>query len=326
VAAALVLGSSVPIMRPLTALLISVALVSVPYASCCAEHDLEFVAEHLPEVAMDNRYATLPVWGGSLHEAARWQVATQVAFSATEVGSLSLEGPMLSLALQRQLDDAWQLTTFGFYDELAFSAHRDFRPLQTLFAPQTPIERPVDAMFSDLDGRTTHFGAGLALRHSATSEMFGDYRWLAGIQWERVALRDYSFGYEVLAGPQTGLSGHIDFDTDYDHVTPFAGFELPRDFGRWTLAFHTLLAYPLPRRGFVGHITGPDFDISGDTAGAGNGKHFGDPSVTLGLDLTYRPAGLTVDLGTMLSQWFLEPLVHRGIDQNILLSVTWRPE
>jgi hypothetical protein len=313
-------------MRTFSLPLICAGLASLPYATCRAEHDLEFVAEHLPEVSMDNRYATLPLWGGSSKEASRWRVAAQGAFGAIEAGSLSLQGPMLSLALHRQLGETWQLTSFGFYDDLSFSAQHEYRPLQTLFAPQTPIERPVDAEFSDLDGRTTHFGAGLALRRDARSTMLGAYRWLAGIQWERVALRDYSFGYEVLAGPEAGLTGHIDFDTHYDHFTPFAGLELPRDFGQWTLGFHTLLAYPLPRRGVVGHITGPDFDITGDTAASGNGKHFGDPSVTLGLDLTYRPAGLTVDIGTLLSQWLLEPLIHDGIDRNVVLSVTWRPE
>jgi hypothetical protein len=184
----------------------------------------------------------------------------------------------------------------------------------------------VDAVFSDLDGRATHFGAGLVLRHSGEGRMLGEYRWLAGIQWERISLRDYSLDYELLAGPRAGLQGRIDFDNDYNHVTPFAGIELPRDHGQWTFAFHALFAYPLPRRGVVGHIIGPDFDLTGDTADAGNGKHFGDPSVTLGWDLTYRPAGLTFDVGTLLSQWFLEPAIHRGIDRNVLLSVTWRPE
>ena len=38
------------------------ALASTASVSARAEHDIEFVAEHLPEVMMDNRYATLPIW------------------------------------------------------------------------------------------------------------------------------------------------------------------------------------------------------------------------------------------------------------------------
>jgi hypothetical protein len=88
---------------------------------------------------------------------------------------------------------------------------------------------------------------------------------------------------------------------------------------RWTP--HVLLAMPLPRRGFQGRITGPGFDLSGDTASAGHGKVFGDFSLTLGLDATYKPWGLTVDLGSLVTQALLEPFIHKGIDQNWVISV-----
>jgi hypothetical protein len=304
----------------------SLTLAILAHTACLAEHDIEYVAEHLPEAAMDNRYAALPFWGGSLIDASLWQVATQAAYTSTQVGSLSLEGPMLSASLQREITKGWQMAGFGFYDVLSLASQREYRPLQTLFAPMTPIDRPVDAVFSDLDGRMTHVGAGLVMRCHGDGGIFGKHRWVAGVQWERIALRDYSLNYELLSGPQSGLRGSIDFDTDYDHLAPFVGLELPRDLGRWTFAFHALIAYPLPRRGIVGHINGPSFDLAGDTADAGNGKHFGDPSLTIGWDVTYRPAGLTFDVGTMLSQWLLEPLIHPGIDKNLILSVSWRPE
>ena len=81
---------------------------------------------------------------------------------------------------------------------------------------------------------------------------------------------------------------------------------------------------PLPRRGFVGHISTAQFDIHGDQADAGSGKHFGDPSVTLGLDVTYRPAHLSFDVGTALTQELIEPVVHKGVDSNWVLSVRWQ--
>jgi hypothetical protein len=290
---------------------------------CLAEHDIEFVAEHLPEAAMDNRYATLPIWPGLPNESAAWEGSLQGAASSIQVGSISLEGPMFSMAMQRNLRDAWQWGAFGFYDDLSFTSGREYRPLQTLFAPQTPIERPVDALFTHLDGRARDFGGGLYIAHHGTTGLLGNHRWVAGVLWQRVQLDDYRFDYEILAGPSNGLTGSIDFDASYDHAVPFVGLEIPRDFGKWTLSLHSLLAYPLPRRGVTGHITGPDFDLSGDTATAGNGKHFGDPSITLGLNLTYRPARLSIDVGTLLSQAVLEPLIHSGIDQNLLLSVSW---
>ena len=233
---------------------------------------------------------------------------------------------MLSLAIRSESPGPWQTGAFAFYDDLTFSSGREHRPLQTLFAPQTPIARPVDTIFTGLDGSTKHFGGGAFATHTTDRGWLGLHRWVAGIQWERIALRDYSFTYQVLAGPQTGVTGQIDFDNNYDHVAPFVGVELPRTHGDWNFALHALVAYPLPRRGVVGHITGPGFDISGDTQDVGNGKHFGDPSITLGFSVTYLPAHLSVDLGTLLSQALLEPVIHKGIDRNLLLSVTWSRE
>ncbi|MGH3851797.1 MAG: hypothetical protein ACRDRT_19270, partial [Pseudonocardiaceae bacterium] len=68
----------------------------------------------------------------------------------------------------------------------------------------------------------------------------------------------------------------------------------------------------------------PGFDLSGDTETAGNGKHFGDASLTVGFDLTYLPWGLTLDLGSLVSQALIEPLVHRGISRNWVVSGSLR--
>jgi hypothetical protein len=302
------------------------ALALASLRPCWAEHDIEYVAEHLPEAAMDNRYATLPIWGSS-DESSAWKTTFQGAASVTKVGTISLEGPMLSMGLQRNLRGPWQLGAFAFYDDLSFSARRESRPLQTLFAPQTPFERPVDALFTNLDGRARDFGGGLYLARDGNVRFLGLHRWIAGVLWQRVQLTDYRFDYTLVDGPRSGITGQIDFDATYDHVAPFVGLEVPREFGQWTLALHGLLAYPLPRRGVAGHITGPGFDLSGDSASAGNGKHFGDPSITLGLNIVYRPAyrpaRLSIDLGTLLSQALIEPVVHPGIDRNLLLSISW---
>jgi hypothetical protein len=80
---------------------------------------------------------------------------------------------------------------------------------------------------------------------------------------------------------------------------------------------------PLPRRGVEGRITGPGYDLSGDTGTTHGDTPFGDPSVTLGFDVTYRPWNLTVDIGSTVSQALLEPVVHKGIDSNWLISASW---
>lgn len=291
--------------------------------SAAAKEDIEFVAEHLPEVAMDNRYATLPLWN-AMRAPDGWSFAAQAGFGGTGAGNLSIDGPMLAAAASRPLSSRWSISVFGFADVLNFSGDSELRPLQTLFAPSTPIARPVDARFEDLDGRMLHYGAGIAAAMASDRGWLGDHRWVGGLLFEQVGLRDYGWNFTILAGESQGTRGRIDFDNDYRHVTPFFGLQLVRERGDWTFSPHGLVALPLPRRGFVGHIETAQFDIHGDTADVGDGKHFGDPSVTLGLDLTYRPAHLSFDIGTVLTQGVLEPYIHKGVDSDWVLSVRWQ--
>jgi hypothetical protein len=290
--------------------------------SAAAKEDIEYVAEHLPEVAMDNRYATLPVWNPT-RQSDGWSFAAQAGFGATSAGNLEIDGPMLAVAASRALSQRWSLSVLAFADTLSLSGGEQ-RQLQTLFAPSTPIVRPVDARFDGLDGRMRHYGAGFAAAMTSDRGWLGDHRWVGGMLFEQVELSDYRWNFEILAGESAGTRGEIDFDNDYRHVTPFAGLQLVRERGDWTFSPHALFAIPLPRRGFVGHISTADFDIHGDQAEAGNGKHFGDPSVTLGLDVTYRPAHLSFDIGTALTQQVIEPVVHEGVNSDWVVSVRWQ--
>jgi hypothetical protein len=287
-----------------------------------AKEDIEFVAEHLPEVAMDNRYATLPLWNET-RESDGWTLAAQAGYGQTSAGNLQIGGPMFAVAASRALSERWSLNVMAFADTLALSGGEQ-RQLQTLFAPSTPIVRPVEARFDGLDGTMRHYGAGLAAAMTSDRGWLGDHRWVGGVLVEQIELRDYRWNFEILEGESAGTRGQIDFDNDYLHVTPFAGLQLVRERGDWTFSPHALFALPLPRRGFVGHIQTAQFDIHGDTADNGNGKHFGDPSVTLGLEITYRPAHLSFDIGTALTQNLLEPHVHRGVDSDWVLSVRWQ--
>ena len=141
------------------------------------------------------------------------------------------------------------------------------------------------------------------------------------LQW--MALRDYSYDYRVLEGPDSGSTGTLDYDTTYRHIVPFAGLAWPRAGERWSYSPHVQFAFPIPRRGVVGHITGAGFDLRGDQDSNGYGRHFGDPSITIGLDVTYLPWNLTFDLGTALSQYLVEPVIHEGIDRDLVLSIRW---
>lgn len=291
---------------------------------CNAAEDIEFVAEHLPEVAMDNRYASLPLWDASTATGDAPAFAVESAYSRTETGHLTIDGPLFSVGFSTALRGSWRWGALAFYDPLRLRATRDARPLQTLFSPHTPIARPAPAEFRHLDGRAEDFGGGVFISHPRKGKWLGEYTWTAGVLWQRVSLRDYRLDYRITDGPQTGMTGRIDFDADYTHVAPFIGLQRPWATGAWMLCPRALLVLPLPRHGIEGHITGPDFDLHGNTEDVGEGKHFGDLSVTLGLGVRYGQSPLSIDLGALLTQAVLEPHIHRGIDNNYVLSASWQ--
>jgi hypothetical protein len=112
----------------------------------------------------------------------------------------------------------------------------------------------------------------------------------------------------------------VDYSATYPQFSPFLGIAWPRTHGDWRFTTHLQIAMPLPPRGLEGHITGTEFDLSGDQASNGHGKHFGDPSLTMGFDLTYEPWDLTVDLGSALWQSAVEPQFHEALQHNLMLS------
>ena len=272
---------------------------------------------------MNNRLATLPLWSGGEAPAGAWQWQVQGAAARSQSGSLTLEGPMMAVAAGRPGSDGWTTLFIGFVDALRFSGGSEQRPLEVAFA-SPPLALPAEALFTDLHGTYRSVGAGLAWTLKRTGGWLGEHEWLAGALVQRVQLRDYRAAWSVLEGPSAGESGFVDYSGDYDFVTPLAGFAVVRRFGRWSMVPHVLLAQPLPRRGLQGRITGSGFDLRGDTSTAGNGKHVGDPSLTLGVDATYLPWGLTLGVGTLVFQALLEPAAHKGVDKDWVLSISKR--
>ena len=310
---------------PLRRLAISIACLLAVSARVgwTANEDIEFVTEHLAEAAMDNRYASLPAWGAD-PPGKSWNLHAQGAFARISVGGLSLEGPMVSIAIVRQLNTRWSVNAFAFADALQFSGNRDQRPLDPLFSNSIPLGLPAEALFTGLDGSARDAGTGFCIARQQETRVLREHRWIAGLLWQKVALRDYRFEYRLLSGPDEGASGSIDYSADYIHVAPFAGLELLRRRGNWSFSPHALVTFPLPRRGVQGCISGNGFALCGDTAAAGQGKHFGDPAFALGMRIGYDPWRLTFDLGGALAQALIEPLSHEGIAQDWLLSFDWR--
>lgn len=287
-----------------------------------ATESLEFVQEHLPEIAMDNRYASLPLWNDCVDEDQTYCLGMNAGYARIHSGTLSFDGPMLSLNLARPVGETLKLTGFVFFDDLVLAGGTEHRPLEVLFA-NPPLDLPAEAEFTGLDGSARDVGFGVALNGTADWRWLPRMEWSAGIMWQQFKLSDYRFDYLITDGPDAGTIGTVDYSATYAHVSPFLGAAWRRSRGDWRYAPHVQFALPLPRHGIEGRITGPGFDMSGDTAENGNGKHFGDPSVTIGFNVTYEPWDLTIDLGSTITQALLEPMIHKGVKHDLMLSAYW---
>jgi len=288
-----------------------------------ATESIEFVAEHLPEIAMDNRFASLPLWNVCDSEADDESCfGFNVGYARSHSGTLAIDGPMLSLSVMRPVGADFRLTGFVFLDDLALSGGTEHRPLEVLFT-HPPLNLPAASEFTGLDGKARDVGLGVALNGSAHLRWLPWFEWSAGVMWQRFKLSDYRFEYLILEGPDAGTSGTLDYSSTYSHLSPFFGAAWPRIRGQWHYAPHVQFALPLPRRGIAGQITGPGFDLTGNTEDNGYGKHFGDPSVTIGFNVTYQPWDLTVDVGSTITQALLESRIHEGVKQNLMLSAYW---
>jgi hypothetical protein len=303
-------------------LVVLVALACRSPSSRAEVEDLEFVAEHLGEVAMDNRYAALPVW--PVESGSTWRGTVQAGYSDTRTGNLELSGPTLSFAMHRAMRDAWALTGFVFLDELSFSGRNERRPLEVRFVDDVPLALPADAEFTRLQGQARDFGIGVGVHHAIAAGVLAGSRLVAGAAWQRLDLREFSTPYVLLSGTSADASGVVDYSATYDFVVPYVGLSRPISTGRWIIEPRVLAAVPLPRQGVQGRISGPGFDLAGDTADVGAGKHYGDPWLALGMGVRYVPWNVEIDLGSVVSQAVLEPLVHRGIDHDVALSVAWQ--
>jgi hypothetical protein len=229
---------------------------------------------------------------------------------------------MFSLSAGRPLGATHRLTGFVFFDDFSLSGGVEHRPLETLFA-DVPLTQPAAAEFSGLDGKARDVGIGVALNGSAHWGWLQGFEWSAGIMWQQFKLTDYRFGYLITEGPDSGTTGTVAYSATYTHISPLLGAAWPRAHGPWRYAPHVQIAVPLPRRGIAGHITGPGFDLTGNTGTNGTAKPFGDPSVTIGFDVTYLPRNLTVDLGSTITQALVEPQIHEGVQHNVMLALHW---
>lgn len=287
--------------------------------------DIDYIAEHLPEAAMNNRFLSLPFPIMGIDKG-RKEAVVQPGFSQVTVDFLKLTGSQLSGSVGYSFQRAWQGRLIGFYDRQKFSGGSGQDLLNPLFSESIPLDIPEYASFSNPRGDYIHWGMGAALDWEAYLSPKRDKSWIItmGALFDRLDLKNYQIDYQMLTGASAGQSGVLDHSARYDFVTPFLGIQFTKILNEsFSISPRFIGGVPLPKRGWIGRITGPGFDVSGDTKVAGNGSHMGDGFAGLGFAVNHLSSGLSVDIGMSLYQALFEGKIHKGIDKVVLVNVAW---
>ncbi len=287
--------------------------------------DIDYMAEHLPEAAMNNRYLTLPYATPQLNKG-QWSFIWQPGYSGTNVDFINLNGWLFSASAGYAMNDRCTVRALGFFDKLRFSGGSGQKIMNPLFLKPTPLDLPEYANFSNPRGDYLHYGFGAAVDWTFLKNSERHSYWTSTFEvlWDRLDLRHYAFDYQLLTGADAGASGVLDHSATYDYITPLFSLQYTKHVGnRFALSPRWVTGVPIPKRSWVGRLTGPGFDVSGDTNSVGNGKHMGDPFSGFGLAVQHLPSGLAIDIGATVNQFFLEKKVHKGIDHDVVVSVSW---
>ncbi len=302
------------------ALATGIMLIAAATAQAATE-SIDFVTEHLAEVALNNGLATLPVWQRGWKDERSWRGYFSGGYNEISAQSMKVRGYMVAAALEHPLSSNWAIRGLLFADDASSSGSPGTRALNPIFLNPLPAGLPAEAAFGNLDGHIRQYGTGVTATWRNHSGWMDGSEWMGGVVWQRLSLQHTMTTYTLLEGVGAGTSGTIDYDANYDYLTYIVGMQWHRRYAEWLFAPHWHLTLPRPRGAVAGHMTGPGFDLAGDSATAGNRYHMGDGYLTLGFAITYLPAHLTFDVGTVISQYLLEPVVDEGIDRDLVLSM-----
>jgi hypothetical protein len=310
-----------PARRTLPLLAMALYLLSRPAQA--GTEDLDFITEHLAEVAMNNGVATLPLWQRDWRDNRAWRGYLTGGYSAISAQAIDLKGHLVGGAVEHTLSANWSVRGMLFEERATLSGTPGVRALKPIFLNPLPAGLPATASFGSLDGRIGQVGAGVTATWRNHAGWMDGSEWMGGLLWQRLSIDNSTTTYSLLDGPAAGTGGTIGYDSRFNFYTLVGGMQWHRRYAGWLFSPHWHLTLPLPRGAVAGRLTAPGVDVAGDSARARNGHHLGDGYLSLGVSITWLPAHLTVDLGTTLSQYLLEPVVDEGIDRDLLLAIEW---
>ncbi|NQD37772.1 hypothetical protein HPT27_12110 [Permianibacter sp. IMCC34836] len=281
-----------------------------------AAETIDFVAEHLLEVPMDTRYLALPQ-RPFLGQAPETRL--QLGYAHLQADTLANSVPMLAIQRFQPLSDDTALLFSGFYDQYNFSGNTVRGELDPYYVESGPFPERFMVDITDVSGDGAHYGVSVAYSKRLYSYFHGQ----VGVTLERMKIRSFEVAFTTVDLP-TNFSGNVDYAATYDVVAPFLSFDWePREvLDGWLHSGRIILVWPQPHKGFVGRISGPDFDLAGDTDQAGNGKHIPDAFLGFSYSVEHQASGWRFDIGALLHTYLLEPTAHKDVGSPIFITVT----
>jgi hypothetical protein len=289
------------------------------------KEDLDYLVEHLMEVPMDHRFAAMPTTAG-IFARGRWQGAVEVGWGTASAQGLDGSGPLVAATVGIGVADRRGIELTVFSDRISLSGKGGEQVLRPLWSQEIPLDLPQRAEIMSFDGELTNRGLGATFVWQLAPAANGRrWTWRAGAFYDRLDAKDVTTHYQLVSGAFAGTEGELDYSATYSYLAPCGEGEVRWPLGtRWEIAPHFGFFFPLPRRGFIGRIDGPGFDVSGDSDESRGQTPMGDPYLTLGVRLDDRRSGFGIDLGATAYQALSEGLVHEGIDQAFLFSLSWQ--
>lgn len=309
------------ILRFLAAAFFAVPTLA-PAAVTPPKEDVHFLLEHLAEAAQDARYFASP-WPAAASQ--DWEPITSVAATRFDATVANMQGLLLTVGAARRLDERWSYGLAGFYDQFKVGGNTTEHVLTAGPLGTVPLDIPERAEFSAPEGTVRHSGISAVFRRELQSAKNG-WQWagIVGLFLERLELADYRIHYRLLAGANAGTAGVLDYSGTHNFVSPFVGLQAERAVSpRWTVVPRTAFGIPLPAGRFDPRLTGPGFDLTPASTGAGHGR-IGDGYLMLGMNVRDGLGGMEIDLGSMLTFPLIERLTHNGVNKGMFIALTWR--
>lgn len=306
--------------------LLSVAAVVPAAGQELPREDLDFLVEHMLELTMDNRFASMPA-SAEAFERGRWQGGVDVGGGSAAATSFDVGGRLVAVMAGLGVAERRGVEMSAFFDRASISGGGGEQALRPLWSQAIPLDLPQRAEITGLDSRVTSWGLGASyVWQRAPAPTGRRWTWRAGALYDRLEARAVRTHFRLVAGASAGAEGELDYSATYSYLVPFGEAEVRWPLGaRWEIAPHFGFYHPLPRRGFAGRIGGPGFEIEGDTGESLGKKHMGDPYLALGVRLDDRRTGFGVDLGATVFQALTEGISHPGIGQELLVQLCWHP-